>query len=87
MSDEGERLFLSEAIKCYNVKAFRAAIIMAWNLAYDRLLHWIIADQQRLVAFNSRIVTCLGPKLGAGLAWRSGKTLRNFKRQGRGNLQ
>src|ERR1051325_3955881 len=40
VSDQSERRFLSEATKCYHVKAFRAAIVMAWNLAYDHLLNW-----------------------------------------------
>ncbi|MDQ2899963.1 MAG: hypothetical protein M3Y27_18250 [Acidobacteriota bacterium] len=44
VSDEAERLFLSEAIKCYHAKAFRSAIVMAWNLAYDDLLNWVLAE-------------------------------------------
>src|SRR5687767_8119612 len=30
VSDQGEKLFLSEAITCYKYRAFRAAIVMAW---------------------------------------------------------
>jgi hypothetical protein len=66
ISDEAERLFLSESIKCYNVKAFRAAIVMAWNLAYDHLLHWVLADPQRLADFNSKIVARVDAKRGSG---------------------
>jgi hypothetical protein len=66
VSDEAERLFLSETIKCYHVKAFRAAIVMAWNLAYDHLLHWILADKVRLASFNSKISAVIGPKRGSG---------------------
>lgn len=66
ISNEAEKLFLSEAIKCYHHRAFRAAIIMAWNLSYDHLLHWVLKDAARLSAFNANIVGRIG-KRGAGL--------------------
>ncbi len=50
-----ERAFLQEALKCYTVEAFRSAIVMAWNLAYDHLMRWILADPKRLNAFNSAL--------------------------------
>jgi hypothetical protein len=62
VSDESEKLFLSEAMKCYHIKAFRAAIVMAWNLAYDHLLKWISADATRLADFNARIAARVGAK-------------------------
>jgi hypothetical protein len=65
--DEAERLFLSEAIKCYRVRAFRSAIVMSWNLTYSHLLHWILRDPARLAVFQATIVTSIGPKLGAGM--------------------
>jgi hypothetical protein len=67
ISDEAEKLFLSEAIICYHHKAFRAAIIMAWNITYDHLLHWILRDPGRLAAFNAHIVARIGAKRGAGM--------------------
>ena len=67
VSDQGEKVFLAEAVKCYNVKAFRAAIVMAWNLGYDHLLYWVLADAGRLSAFNSKIIAKIGPKRGTGL--------------------
>ena len=67
MTDEAERLFLSEAIKVYKVRAFRSAIVMAWNLTYSHLLHWILHDPTRLAAFQGAIVTVIGPKLGTGM--------------------
>lgn len=67
ISDEGERLFLSEAITCYHSRAFRAASIMAWNLAYDHLLHWILKDSLRLAAFNAHTAGRIGPKRATGL--------------------
>jgi hypothetical protein len=55
IADEGERLFLDEALTCYRHKAFRAAIVMVWNLAYDHLARWVLADPQRLATFNAGI--------------------------------
>lgn len=50
-----ERAFLSEALNCYRVSAYRAAIVMAWNLAFDHLLGWIFNEPTRLAAFNAAI--------------------------------
>jgi hypothetical protein len=48
-----EKVFLQEAINCYRVNAYRACIVMVWNLAFDHLLHWILNDPARLAAFNA----------------------------------
>jgi hypothetical protein len=53
--DITEKVFLSEVINCYRVRAYRACIVMAWNLAYNHLLNWILKDQTRLATFNSTI--------------------------------
>jgi hypothetical protein len=53
ISDEAERLFLSEALICFRNKAFRATIVMTWNLAFDHLLNCILANH--LPAFNVAI--------------------------------
>jgi hypothetical protein len=53
--DLKERSFLSEAIDCYRVKAYRATTVMTWNLAFDHLLRWIMSDAARLVDFNAAI--------------------------------
>ncbi len=45
-----ERTFLDEALICYRCKAFRAAIVMAWNLAYDHLCYYVL--NKHLTAFN-----------------------------------
>jgi hypothetical protein len=50
--DLAERAFLEEAINCYKVRAYRAAIVMTWNLAYDHLIRWILADATRVAALN-----------------------------------
>lgn len=54
--DIAERAFLREAIACYRAKAFRACIVMSWNLAFDHLLHWVLADASRLSDFNAAIL-------------------------------
>ena len=61
VSDEAQRLFLSEALSCFRIKAFRAAIVMAWNVAYDHLLNWIMANH--VPAFNASVPKRY-PKLG-----------------------
>ncbi|NSZ63021.1 hypothetical protein G6L16_006675 [Agrobacterium tumefaciens] len=53
--DIAERAFLREALNCYRVEAFRACIVMTWNLAFDHVLRWILADSARLSNFNSAI--------------------------------
>lgn len=47
-SDENE--FFNEAINCFEISAYRASIIMVWNLTVDHLYEYIIAN--KLVDFN-----------------------------------
>lgn len=70
VSDEAERRFLSEALTCYKHQAFRAAIVMTWNLAYDHLLSWIMANAQRLADFNAAIPRKYPKKAGLVIARR-----------------
>ena len=65
--DLAEREFLTEALNCYRVRAYRATIIMAWNLTYDHLVRWVFADATRLAAVNGGIATRY-PKKGIILA-------------------
>lgn len=64
-----ERDFLNEALSCYKVKAYRAAIVMTWNLAYDHLMGWLLADQVRLDQLNDAIKKRF-PKLSVVVAVR-----------------
>jgi hypothetical protein len=48
-----ERTFLTEALKCYKLEAYRACIVLTWNLAYSHLLGWILHDPSRLDRFNA----------------------------------
>jgi len=50
--DIAEREFLKEALICYRYGAFRAAIVMCWNLSFDHLLHFVL--KQHLSAFNDQ---------------------------------
>lgn len=47
-----ERTYLDEALICYENSAFRAGIVMTWNLAYHHLCDHII--KHRLSDFNAR---------------------------------
>jgi len=67
ISNEAERIFLSEAVICYRHRAFRASIVMTWNLTYDHLLRWVISDPQRVASFNRNIVGRVGPKRAAAI--------------------
>ena len=52
ITEGAEKVFFDEAVRCYEVTAFRAAIVMTWNLAYNHLRNWILNDQDRLACFN-----------------------------------
>jgi hypothetical protein len=47
-----ERDFLNEALICYRHGAFRAAIVMCWNLAYDHLCEYVLT--KHIAAFNMK---------------------------------
>lgn len=55
-----ERDFLNEALICFEHKAFRAAVVMTWNLAYSHLLEFILAHH--LAHFNSKYQVVLPGK-------------------------
>jgi hypothetical protein len=48
-----ERDFLKEALICFRHKAFRAAIVMTWNLAYDHLSEYVLT--KKLAEFNTQL--------------------------------
>jgi hypothetical protein len=55
VSDPAQKTFLGEALICYKYHAYRAAVVMAWNLAFSDVLDRILANH--LVAFNGQIGT------------------------------
>ena len=48
-----EREFLDETLRCFQHGAYRAAIVMAWNLAFAHLCEHVLTA--RLADFNSRL--------------------------------
>lgn len=58
-----EQDYLQETLKCLRAGAFRAAVVMAWNLAYDHVCEWILADTTRLADFNAQTPKSF-PKMG-----------------------
>lgn len=48
--DVAERDFVREALVCYRSRAFRAAVVMSWILAFDHLLSFVLIHH--LAAFN-----------------------------------
>ena len=55
LSIEAEQVYLEEALTCFRHSAFRAAIVMVWNLAYDHLCKVIINRPQYLSDFNTQL--------------------------------
>ncbi|HZO94770.1 MAG TPA: hypothetical protein VFB22_13585 [Candidatus Baltobacteraceae bacterium] len=53
ITNAAQKAYLDEVLICFKNKAHRAAIVMAWNLAYDHLLRWILNDAARLATFNA----------------------------------
>lgn len=49
---EDEKTYLEETLKCYGCKAYRAAIVMCWNLAFHHLCNFILKDSTSLTRFN-----------------------------------
>jgi hypothetical protein len=55
LSVEAEKVYLEEALTCFRQSAFRAAIVMVWNLAYDHLCKVIMNNTQHFADFNSQL--------------------------------
>lgn len=53
IQEEADRAFLEECLTCFRNRAFRASVVMAWNLAYDHLCIWVLKDPTRLSSFNA----------------------------------
>ncbi len=60
LSSPAQQAYLEEALICFRNKAFRAAIVMAWNVAYDHLV--TVVAGSHLPAFNANAAVVLGPK-------------------------
>jgi hypothetical protein len=53
LPDLEEREYLEEALRCLKATAYRAAIVMCWNVAYDHLCDQIV--KKHLNAFNTQL--------------------------------
>ena len=60
LTSAAQQDYLNEALVCFRHKAFRAAIVMTWNVAYDHLLSVVV--DSKLAAFNAQLATMLGGK-------------------------
>lgn len=52
VTNVAQQTFLNEALRCFKQDAFRAAIVMAWNLAYSHVCDRILASHT--AAFNAQ---------------------------------
>ena len=55
--DPAQRAFLNETLVCFNHQAYRAAIVMAWNLAFTHVIDRIFSGH--LATFNTQLVKVL----------------------------
>ena len=53
LTDAQQKTFLAETIQCFQHEAYRASIVMGWNLAYHHVCAYIVA--RHLVAFNAQL--------------------------------
>lgn len=53
ITNPAENEFLKEAIDCFEISAYRASIVMVWNLAIDHLYGYIL--KHKLTEFNAAL--------------------------------
>jgi len=57
VSDPAQKTFLAETLVCFKHGAYRAAVVMAWNLAFSEVLDRIVATH--LTEFNAQLTKAL----------------------------
>jgi hypothetical protein len=55
ITDPVQKTFLTETLLCFKHQAYRAAVVMAWNLAYSDLIERILVNH--MTAFNAHVGT------------------------------
>lgn len=50
-----EKGYLEEALICFRHKAFRASVVMCWNLGFDHLCEFVLKEQSRIASFNAQL--------------------------------
>ena len=58
ITDAACREYLEEALVCFRHAAFRASIVMTWNVTYAHLVTIVVANH--LVRFNTQMSTMFG---------------------------
>lgn len=53
LSNKSEQVFFEEAVRCFEVQAYRSAIVMVWILTLDHIFEFILAS--KLKEFNSAL--------------------------------
>ena len=53
LNSKVEKIYLEEAIACYRHQTYRAAVVMAWNLAYDHFCQYIFCE--KVNEFNAQL--------------------------------
>lgn len=53
-TNQTQQRLAEETIRCMEVEAYRAAIVMAWNFAFEWIRQWVFDNH--LVAFNAALV-------------------------------
>lgn len=54
VNDTAQKTFLAETLTCFKYHAYRASIVMAWNLAFSDVLDRILANH--LAEFNAQLL-------------------------------
>lgn len=65
MPTETDKAFLEETLICFKAGAFRATVVMAWNLAFDHFCVWLFS--KHLATFNAELAKRF-PKLSPVLS-------------------
>lgn len=53
VGEDNERAFLEEALKCYQVAAYRAAIVLIWLVSVDHMQNYVLT--KKLSEFNAEL--------------------------------
>lgn len=57
ISDPAQKIFLAETLACFKHGAYRASIVMVWNLAFSEVLDRIVSEH--LAEFNAQLTKVL----------------------------
>jgi hypothetical protein len=65
VSDLDERTYLEEGLLCFRHRAYRASVVMVWNLAYHRFRRYILDNKK--IEFDGSITAVCGarPKINS----------------------